>query len=274
MEKTGAIIQPPARFAFNFKELWQYRELLYFFAWRDIKVRYKQTILGIFWALLQPLSLMLLFTVIFSKTSVSENTGDIPYAVFVLSGLVTWNLFHASVSHAADSMVVNASIIKKIYFPRLLIPLSNLLTALIDFFIAFLFFIIICLAYGQPFDIQATVFFPASVLLCQIAALGMGSFLGALNVKYRDFRYALPFLLQVLFFLSQVIYSMKHVFSSEWKFLLSLNPMNAVIEIFRGGLGLPVDKLVVATGFSTAIILLFTGLWYFKKTENYFADIA
>ena len=149
---------------------------------------------------------MLLFTLIFSHTSLASTDSNIPYPVFVLSGLIMWNLFHQSVSHAADSMIVNASIIKKIYFPRLLIPVSNLFTAVFDFVIAFVVFLLLCLYYHQPPDILALVFFPLAILICLIASFGLGSLLGALNVKYRDFRYALPFVLQIGFFMSQVIY--------------------------------------------------------------------
>lgn len=274
MEKHRTIIKPPSSFTLDVGELWQYRELLYFFTWRDIKVKYKQTALGILWALLQPLALMLLFTLIFSHTSLASTDSNIPYPVFVLSGLIMWNLFHQSVSHAADSMIVNASIIKKIYFPRLLIPVSNLFTAVFDFVIAFVVFLLLCLYYHQPPDILALVFFPLAILICLIASFGLGSLLGALNVKYRDFRYALPFVLQIGFFMSQVIYSFSNVQNDWLQWIISFNPMNAVIELFRGGLGAEVNFQAVFTGTLTAVTIAIIGVWYFRKTEKFFADIA
>ncbi|HYC29768.1 MAG TPA: ABC transporter permease, partial [Chitinophagaceae bacterium] len=160
LEKNRTIIKPPAGISFGFSELWQHRELLYFFAWRDIKVKYKQTVLGILWAVLQPLALMLLFSFIFSKTSIAATPAGIRYEIFVLSGLVLWNLFYTSVSHAADSMIVNAGIIKKIYFPRLIIPLSTIVAALLDFAVSLVLFAAFCLFYEQPVNVLALLYFP------------------------------------------------------------------------------------------------------------------
>ena len=256
------------------EEIWQHRELLYFFAWRDIKVKYRQTVLGILWAVLQPLALLFLFVWIFSRSSIAQTTQGITYPVFVLSGLVLWNLFYSSVSHASESMISNASIIKKIYFPRLIIPLSALCVALLDFAIAFLLFLIFCLVRGTMPAANALLFFPAATLLCLISAFGFGTLLGALNVKFRDFRYALPFLLQLLFFATQVIYP-SSLISEPWqKNILALNPMNAAIELFRYPLSGTMDLHLVLTGTVCAFLLGIAGLFYFQKTEAYFADIA
>lgn len=274
MEKLVTTIKPPSGLSLGLKELWQYRELFYFFTWRDIKVKYKQTYLGILWALLQPLGMMLIFTFLFSKTW-KIDTGSVVYPVFVLSALICWNLFNSSVSHAGDSMIQNANIIKKIYFPRLIIPCSSILVALFDFVIAFIIFIVLCFILKQPLYWTAVIYFPAGILLSLLAAAGLGFFLAALNVKYRDFRYALPFLLQVLFFASQIIYPLQSVQSSLFKYLLALNPMNAAIELFRAPLSMSSpDMKIVAIGTGSCLFLLIIGLLYFRKTEAYFADLA
>lgn len=274
MEQVQTTIKPPSRISINIKELWQYRELFYFFTWRDIKVKYKQTFLGVTWALLQPLVLMLLFTFIFSKTLKLDFSIATSYPVFVLSGIIIWNLFNGSVSHAGESMIENASIIKKIYFPRLVIPFSALLISLFDFVMAFVIFIGIALFY-QPVQWTAVFYFPAAIFLCLIAAFGLGSFLAALNVKYRDFRYALPFLLQLLFFASQIIYPLSFFKRPGLKYLLALNPVNGAIELFRAPITKVIpDSEVVLISSITALLLCVIGIIYFRKTESYFADIA
>lgn len=267
-------IKPPGRFSTGFREIWHYRELFYFFTWRDIKVKYKQTSLGILWAVLQPLGMMLLFTLLFSK-ALKFDTGPLPYPVFVLSGLIIWNLFQSSVSHAGESMIQHAGIIKKIYFPRLIIPGAAVLVALFDFLMGLLIFLAFCLAYKQAFHWYTLPYFLAGLLLLLLAALGTGTFLAALNVKYRDFRYTMPFLLQVLFFSSQIIYPAQSVTLPLLKFILALNPVNAAIELFRCGLtGHSPDSLLLVAGGSTTILIFLAGLYFFRKTEAYFADIA
>lgn len=274
MEKFTTHIQPAAGFSLGLKELWQYRELFYFFTWRDIKVKYKQTYLGILWALLQPLGMMLIFTFLFSKTWPID-TAPVQYPIFVLSGLICWNLFNSSVSHAGESMIRNANIINKIYFPRLIIPGSSVLVALFDFIMGFLIFIILCIYYKQPVDKSAAWFFPAGISLIVIAAFGAGTFLATLNIKYRDFRYTIPFLLQSLFFASQIIYPLQSIQQSWIKYVLAVNPVNAAIELFRAPLsGHTIDITVIGIGIASAFILLLTGIYYFRKTEAHFADLA
>jgi lipopolysaccharide transport system permease protein len=274
MHKTETIIQPPSKISLGIKELLQYRELFYFFTWRDIKVKYKQTFLGILWAVLQPLGMMLLFTFIFSKT-LKMNSGTVAYPVFVLSGLILWNLFNTSVSHAAESIIVNAGIIKKIYFPRLIIPCSAVLTALFDFIMAFIIFIGISIYHKQPLHWSAIYYFPAGIILVLTAAFGLGTFLSALNIKYRDFRYLIPFLMQVLFFASQVIYPLQVIKSPLLKYVLSVNPVNGAIELFRAALTETApDITVIAVSTAAAIIFCIAGIYYFRKTESHFADIA
>ena len=273
MDKPIVNIQPASGFSTGLKELWQYRELFYFFTWRDIKVRYKQTFLGIFWVLLQPLGMMLLFTLLFSKLW-TINTSGLPYPVFVLSGLILWNFYHGSVSHAGESMIGHSQIIKKIYFPRLIIPCSAILTALFDFIIAFTLFTAVCIFYNQSIPMGAILYFPAGLLIAIITATGLGMLISALNVKYRDFRYALPFFLQLQFFASQVIYPLSEVSEDKYRWLLSLNPMNASIEVFRTPFVKQPDTISILIGCASAILIFITGLFYFRKTEAYFADQA
>jgi lipopolysaccharide transport system permease protein len=274
MDKQTTSIQPPSGWSLGLKELWRYRELFYFFTWRDIKVKYKQTVLGIAWALLQPLAMMLLFTFIFSRTLKLDIATPVAYPVFVLSGFVIWNLFYGSVSHAGESMIHHAGIIKKIYFPRLIIPSSAILVSLFDFMMAFVVFLVVCLYY-QGIHWSAVFYFPAALLLTITASFGLGSFLAALNVKFRDFRYALPFFLQLLFFASQIIYPLSIIQRTELKYLLALNPVNGAIELFRAPLLFtPPDYAVVLISLGMALLLTFIGLIYFRKTEAYFADIA
>ncbi len=274
MEKFITHIQPPKGFSLGLKELWQYRELFYFFTWRDIKVKYKQTYLGILWALLQPLGMMVIFTFLFSKTWKIDTT-PIQYPIFVLGGLILWNLFSVSVSHAGESMIRNANIINKIYFPRLIIPCSSILVALFDFLMGLLIFIVFFLIYKQPVSWTAILYLPAAVLLTLIAAFGTGTFFAALNVKYRDFRYTIPFLLQFLFFASQVIYPLQVVQQSWLKYVLAVNPVNAAIELFRYPFSFsPVDMSIIAIGVTSTMIISLIGLYYFRKTEAYFADLA
>jgi lipopolysaccharide transport system permease protein len=274
MEKFITRIHPPSGFSLGLKELWHYRELFYFFTWRDIKVKYKQTWLGILWAFLQPLGMMLIFTFVFSR-NLKINTGTIPYPVFVLSGLVLWGLFNSAVSHAAESMIQNANIIKKIYFPRLIIPCSAILTAFFDFMMALVIFIVLCIWYKQPVELNAILFFPAGIILVILAAFGTGTFLSALNLKYRDFRYVVPFLLQVLFFSAQVIYPAQSIQQPWLKNILALNPLNGAIELFRAPLtGIAPDTNLILISTGVSLLLAIVGVFYFRKTESYFADIA
>lgn len=273
MKATRTVIEPQSKLSLRFNELWEYRELFYFFTWRDIKVKYKQTYLGVLWAVIQPVALMLLFSLIFAR-QFSSNTVIINYKIFVLSGLILWTLFYNATSHAAESIVLQGNIIKKIYFPRLIIIGSALLTAFVDFFIALIIFLLLCIFFGQELSWKAIYLFPLAILMILLSAFGIGTLLSALNVKFRDFRYALPFLLQFLFFSSQVVYSLNGMKQTWIRQVLSLNPVNGAIEIFRIALNVEPDLQVIAIGFFSAIILCITGLIYFRKTEAYFADLV
>lgn len=267
-------IKPPGRFTAGLKELWQYRELFYFFTWRDIKVRYKQTTLGILWALIQPLGMMALFTLLFSK-GWSINTGQVPYPVFVLTGLILWGLFHSAVSHAGESIIQHSAIIRKIYFPRLIIPGSAVLVAFFDFIMGFVAFLLFCILYRQSLNWEVLLYFPAGIILVLLTASGAGTLLAGLTAKYRDFRYIVPFLLQFLFFGTQVIYPIQQVQQPWLKNFLSFNPVNAAIELFRAPLyHVSPDWSLVMKGTVVSIVLLFIGIYFFRKTEVYFADLA
>lgn len=272
MQKPQTIITPPSRFSLGLRELWAYRELFYFFTWRDIKVKYKQTYLGIAWAILQPLALMLLLLLVFRRFSVY--TGSMQFPIFILSGIIFWNFFQSAVSNASESMISGSHIIKKIYFPRLIIPCSALLTALFDFVIAFILLLIFCVFYRQSFSVNAILFFPLAILWCTITSFGLGVLLSSLNVRFRDFRYVVPFLLQLLFFATQVIFDIKEIQQPLLKMALSLNPMNGVIEIFRYPFTSTLDLNVLSVGIASTIIFTFIGVYHFRKTEAFFADLS
>jgi lipopolysaccharide transport system permease protein len=273
-------ITPPRKLSLGLEELWSYRELFYFFTWRDIKVKYKQSLLGFAWAILQPLMLMVIFTVFFGMfLGVGEKVGTIPYALFNYSGLMFWGIFSTGLATAGNSMVNNAHIIKKIYFPRLIIPMSAILVAVFDFVMAFMVFIVLTIAMSasQGFDVNWLMILlltPVCIILSVLASLGMGSLIASLNVKYRDFRYLIPFLIQVLFFLAPVIYPEDVVTEPLLKKLIALSPMYAPISIKNLMFDIPVDMSCILISICSNVFFLFFGIFYFKKTEAYFADIA
>ena len=269
------VIQAQNKFSLGLKELWQYRELFYFFTWRDVKVKYKQAALGILWAVLQPLVMMGMFTLIFSRALKVDSEG-IPYPVFALNGLIIWNIFSNGLLNSANSMVANASIIKKIFFPRLIIPMSAILTALVDFFFALIIYVFVLIFYHQGVNvIKLVLYLPLSILITVVTTFGLGTFLAALNVKFRDFQYILPFLIQFLLFANPVLYSAK-AFSNPWiNAIMKANPIASAIQLCRCVFtGQQADWQAVATGSIVAILLLLMGVYTFRKTESYFADLA
>ncbi len=267
-------IEPSNGKLFHWTELWRYRELFYFFTWRDIKIKYKQTVLGFLWAILQPLLMMTIFTFFFGR-ALNIPSQNLPYPVYVFSGLLIWNLFATGLTSASNSMVNNASIIKKIYFPRLIIPVSSILVSLFDFLMAFILFVAVLLFYQQSLLWQAIFIWPLALLVGVIATLGMGSWLAALNVKYRDFRYVIPFLVQVLFFLTPIIYPISLLKYPVLQYLLACSPIYAAIELFRYPLtGVFTDTAFLYISIASGIVLLFVGVLYFKRTEDFFADFA
>lgn len=258
----------------DLKELWRYRELFYFFTWRDIKIKYKQTLLGFLWAIIQPLLMMVIFTLFFGRV-LNVPSQNLPYPIFVFSGLLLWNMFATGLSGSANSMVANSAIIKKIYFPRLIIPISSVLVALFDFLMSFLLFVSILLYYEQSLSWLAIFFWPLALLVCMVASIGPGCLLGALNVKYRDFRYVIPFLIQVLFFLTPVIYPVSMLNYPTLQYILAMSPMYAAIELVRLPLtGDVVNLPFILISLTSGFIFLTVGVLYFKRTEAYFADFA
>lgn len=269
------VIEPSRKFSFNFRELWHYKELFYFFTWRDVKVKYKQTVLGILWVVLQPLLTVLIFSLFFGG-KLKDLPEEMPYPIFVFSGLLLWNIFSSGITNAGNSMVTNSQIIKKIYFPRLIIPISAILVSLIDFMIAFVVFIILLIYYQIHVDVVQMVWiWPLAILFTILATLGPSCWLAALNVKYRDFRYLIPFLIQAFLFLTPIIYpvtSSKHPFLN---YILALNPLYGTILVFRIPFTLtPPDWHLIEISLCSSIALVFIGIFYFRKTEAYFADLA
>lgn len=268
-------IKPQGKFSLGLKELWDYRELFYIFTLRDIKVKYKQTVLGFLWAVLQPLLLAFMFTFFLGKAISNYTPMPMPYELFAFSGLVLWGIFSTGLNNAGNSMVANANIIKKIYFPRLIIPASSVLVGLFDFIMAFIVFLMYCFIKGVPIRVEAFYLFPLSIFLTCLATIGTGSLLAALNVKYRDFRYIIPFLIQFVLFLSPVIYPAYIASQPLLKLLISLNPMTAPLDFFRAAISdLPLDMTSILISLSSSLLLFIIGIVYFKKTEAYFADLA
>jgi lipopolysaccharide transport system permease protein len=276
--KVPTIVIEPTRGWASLKlgALWEYRELLYFLVWRDIKVRYKQTVLGVAWIVLQPVVSMVIFSVLFGGL-LNVPSGEVPYPIFAYAALLPWNYFSTSLSKAATSLVAGSRLITKIFFPRLVVPLSSVLGGLVDFAIAFLILIGLMVYYGvQP--TAAIVFLPALLLLAMLTALGFGLWLSALNVRYRDVNYLIPFLIQIWMYLTPVIYG-STLIPERFRFLLALNPMTGVVEGFRWALlgQSPADAQLSGPLFAVSVaitlLVLVTGLVYFRNTERTFADI-
>jgi lipopolysaccharide transport system permease protein len=266
-------IKPVSKFSFGLRELWEQRELLYFFTWRDLKVKYKQTALGVLWVIFQPLILMLIFSFLFSK-KFSQDLGVVPLPVFVLSGFLCWNIFSSAINGAGTSMVANAGIIKKIYFPRLIIPVSSVLGAFVDFFVGIFFYLFLLIFFHPAVNLLAFSMIPVSLILVFCAAMGSGTLISALNVKYRDFRYLMPFMVQALMFLSPVFIPAQKG-NGPVDYIFALNPMYAPLELFRTHLkGYEVNDHLIYISIAVNLILLVTGVYVFRKTENYFADLA
>lgn len=267
------LIEPAKRWQnFNFKELYEYRELLYFLTWRNLKVRYSQTIIGVLWVIIQPVMTMLIFSILFGRFAKLPSEG-FPYTIFVFSALLPWNLFAGSLSGASTSLVNNRNLISKIYFPRIIIPIARVLENLVDFCIScFILFILMGL-YGI-LPTKSIIIVPFFTLWVMILSLGAGFWLSALNVKYRDVGHAVPFLMQIWLYVSPVAYAFSLI-PKKWHWLYSLNPMVGIIEGFRWSLlGKGVDLTVVLPiSLIVSFIIFITGAVYFINTENTFADI-
>ncbi|OGG44707.1 phosphate ABC transporter permease [Candidatus Kaiserbacteria bacterium RIFCSPHIGHO2_01_FULL_48_10] len=258
----------------NFKEIWLYRELFYIFVWRDIKVRYKQTAIGILWAILQPFLMMMIFSFVFGRLA-KIPSNDIPYPVFVFAGLLFWNYFSSAITNASNVLVEQESMVKKIYFPRLILPISSSLTPLVDFCIAFVILLGLTAYYHYVPNIFGILMIPLLLLLAFVSAAGIGFFLSAINVKYRDIRHALPFFIQILLFVTPVIYPAS-IIDAKYQWILALNPMTGIIEAVRSLLfqNTPIDIPLFLISMTSGIVLFLFGIFYFRKTERFFADIV
>lgn len=272
MEAT-TLIRPTKTFSFtDLREIWQYRELLYFFTWRDLKVRYKQTAVGVVWAVFQPFMTMVVFSVFFGRLLKAPSDG-VPYPIFVYTGLLFWQLFSGALSETSNVLISNQSIITKVYFPRLVLPLSAVLTKFVDFAVATLILIGMMAYYGYIPQFSGVLLIPVLLMITFMASVGGGLFLAAVNVKYRDVRFILPFFIQLLLFLTPVIYPASIAGNYSW--VLALNPMMGVIQSARAGLlgTAPINWALLGISFTACAVLLVIGVLYFKKVERYFADV-
>jgi lipopolysaccharide transport system permease protein len=271
---TVVVIRPSRGWApLQLRDLWQYRELLYFLIWRDVKVRYKQTALGAAWAILQPFLAMVIFSVFFGRLAGMPSDG-VPYPIFAYSGLVPWTFFAYGLNQASNSLVGGANLVKKVYFPRLIMPLAAVLSGVIDFALAFLVLIGLMLFYGMV-PTLAVLLLPLFGLLAMITALSVALWLSALNVEYRDVRYVVPFLTQFWLFATPIAYP-SSLLSEPWRTLYGINPMVGVVEGFRWtliGAGSPPGAMLIVSSV-VALALLVGGAFYFRRMEATFADVV
>ena len=275
MNKKYEIIIEAGRSEKNYwTDLWRYRELFYILSWRDISVRYKQTVIGILWALIRPLLTMVVFTVIFGKMAKFPSDGNAPYAIMVYAGMLPWQFFSSAITATSNSLVGNAQLITKVYFPRLIIPVSSIITSFVDFIISFIILIFL-MFYFSFLPTWRMVYLLGFLIITFITSLGFGLFITSLNVKYRDFRYIVPFIVQLGLYISPVGFS-SSVIPEKYRLLYSLNPMVGVIDGFRWSI-LGDNSNIYIPGFIlslfVAVIFLIIGLMKFRKMEKTFADI-
>jgi lipopolysaccharide transport system permease protein len=270
------LIIEPGRIEKNYwSDLWRYRELFYILAWRDFKVRYKQTIIGVAWSVLRPLLTLAVIVVVFSKLAKLPSEGEAPYAIMALSGLLPWLFFSNALSESSNSLITNTNLFTKVYFPRILIPASSIVLGFVDFLITFVMLLLIMIFYQFVPSINM-IFLPFFFILTFMASFGVGILMSTLNLKYRDFRYIVPFIVQFGMYISPVAFS-SSIVPEKYQFLYSLNPLVGVIDGFRwciigGDVALNIKSLLI----STIVILVFTigGIQYFRKTEKMLADYA
>jgi lipopolysaccharide transport system permease protein len=273
-EQPEIVMEPPHGWLnLRLRELWLYHELLYFFIWRDLKVRYKQTLLGAAWAILQPVMTMIVFSIIFGKLANIIPPEGIPYPVFAYAALLPWQLFSGALANASSSLVSNQSMVTKVYFPRILLPLASILSGLVDFGIAFIVLLGLMVYYHITLT-WAVLFLPLFTLLALVTAMAVGLWLSAFNVKYRDFKYVVPFLLQFWMYATPIAYP-STLIPEKWRLIFGLNPMAGVVGGFRWallGMKAEVTPLLFIAIF-IVVILLTGGLIYFQRMEQTFADV-
>jgi len=264
-------IRPRGWMPIDLRELWDYRGLLYFLTWRDIKIRYKQTVLGFAWAIIQPFMMMVVFSLFFGGLLKVPSEG-VPYPLFSYAALLPWTLFSQGIGRSSLSLVANVSMIQKVYFPRLIMPLSGILAPLVDFAIAFVILIGMMFYFGYP-PTMRIIWLPAFVILAPMTALGVGLWLSAVNVRYRDVGHAVPFLIQIWLFASPVVYS-SSLLPARFQAIYGLNPMAGVIEGFRWALlGTDPPGSLIAVSVIIVIVVLISGVFYFRRSEKTFADV-
>lgn len=266
------LIIEPGRTEKNYwKDLWRYRELFYILSWRDIKVRYKQTVIGAAWSIIRPLLTTIIFTIVFSRIAKLQNPGDAPYALLVFAGMLPWQFFSNALSESSNSLIGNANLITKVYFPRMIIPASSVITSLVDLGISFIIMIGMFIWF-QFIPSWHIIFLPLFVLLAFVCSFGIGLYLTAVNVKYRDFRYIIPFIVQFGLYITPVGFS-SAIIPEKWKMLYSLNPMVGIIDGFRWCL---LGDAMNWYSFSICVVIvtlfLWLGIFYFRKMEKTFAD--
>ncbi len=271
---TTTIIRPKKTFSLeDVREIWRYKELLFFFVWRDFKVRYKQTAIGISWAIIQPFLSMVVFSLFFG-TLIHVPSDGIPYPIFVYTGLLFWQFFSSSLSETSNSLLSNRSIITKVYFPRLILPIAGVAVQFVDFFVASIVLVGLMVYYGFTPHLSGLYIIPLLLAIAFLAAVGGGMVLASINVKYRDVRYILPYFIQLMLFLTPVIYPPSIAGNYSW--ILAFNPMTGVIKGARGALlgTEPVNWLLLSISLGAVAFIFILGLYMFKKTERYFADIV
>ena len=256
------------------QDLWRYRELFYFLAWRDILVRYKQTIIGMAWALIRPFLTMIVFTIIFGKIAKLPTEGDAPYAIMVFAAMLPWQFFSNSLSGCSNSLITNANLVSKVYFPRLIVPTSAVVVSFVDFMISGMILLGL-MAWYNFVPSWRIITLPLFITIAFAASMGVGLWLASFNVQYRDFRYVVPFIIQFGLYISPVGFS-SNVVPEQWRLLYSLNPIVGVIDGFRWAI-LGGESNLYLPGFLLSLalvgLLLFSGIWYFRKMERTFADI-
>lgn len=273
MEKV-TIIKPKKTFSLkDITEIWEYKELIYFLVWKDLKVRYKQTLVGISWAIFQPFMTMVVFSIFFGTLAKMPSDG-VPYPIFVYTGLLFWQFFSSALGDVSNSLVSNASIITKVYFPRIILPIAGTAIKLADFFFASIVLMVLMIYYGYSPSIIGLAMLPILLFLTFLSAFGAGLFLASINVKYRDVKYILPFFMQMLLFITPVIYPPS--IAGKYSWILAINPMTGIIKAARSVfLGTePLNWFLLLISFVAVSILLIVGIYMFKKTERYFADIV
>jgi lipopolysaccharide transport system permease protein len=256
------------------KDLWRYRELFYILSWRDIKVRYKQTVIGALWSIVRPLLTMIIFTIIFKKVANMPAGIDAPYAMLVYAAMLPWTFFSTALAEASNSLIGNANLISKVYFPRLIVPASSVITSLVDFGISFLLMAVLYAWFRFPPGWEILLL-PIFLLFAFVASMGAGLYVTALNVKYRDFRYIIPFIVQFGLYVSPVGFN-SNVIPEKWRYLYALNPMVGVIDGFRWCLlrgEQPIDWTTMAISLGVSLLLLWLGIRQFRKMEKSFADL-